>query len=284
MSTDLIIDGYNVMHLAGLARKAIGAGDLERARERLLRKLHSQLSTNERKRTTVVFDGTDQPASGSRWFKRFEMAVLFSPFGQEADDVIEELIRTHRDPRRLVVVSSDNRLKQAARSHRAGWLDADTFLCEIEHRSSATETETNSPQVSPARPPENLSETEVQRWISEFGEIDVSAIRRETASGMAAGATTPGKPTTESGIGRLRTSKRTPSAPIVGENRLGHQPRTPQGTVSDPNETRKEPQREPGAESPSRQQPFDDDPELEFWQQRVDELLKEQDGPEPPQK
>jgi len=57
----LIIDGYNLMHAAGMARERYGPGDLERCRERLLRFLHSRLTAEERKRTTIVFDAWDPP-------------------------------------------------------------------------------------------------------------------------------------------------------------------------------------------------------------------------------
>ena len=57
----LIIDGYNVMHAAGLAREKYGPGDLARKRTELLFKLARRLTTEERQRCTVVFDAIDAP-------------------------------------------------------------------------------------------------------------------------------------------------------------------------------------------------------------------------------
>ncbi len=43
-STDLLIDGYNLLHAAGLGRARYGPGDLQRARQALLRKLFELLT------------------------------------------------------------------------------------------------------------------------------------------------------------------------------------------------------------------------------------------------
>ncbi len=51
-----LIDGYNLMHAAGIARVRYARGDLERCRNRLLLKLSELLTEDERQRATVVFD------------------------------------------------------------------------------------------------------------------------------------------------------------------------------------------------------------------------------------
>ena len=56
-----IIDGYNLLHAAGLGRPTYGPGDLERCRNRLLSFLRTHLRAAERARTTVVFDARDAP-------------------------------------------------------------------------------------------------------------------------------------------------------------------------------------------------------------------------------
>ena len=52
----LIVDGYNLLHAAGLARMLYGPGDLERARQRLLSLLAERLRSDERRRCRIVFD------------------------------------------------------------------------------------------------------------------------------------------------------------------------------------------------------------------------------------
>ena len=57
----LLVDGYNLMHAAGMARLRYGPGELERCRGRFLRFLRRHLTAYESSRTTVVFDAADAP-------------------------------------------------------------------------------------------------------------------------------------------------------------------------------------------------------------------------------
>ncbi len=56
MTPRLIIDGYNLMHAAGLALRSYGPGELEACRQRLLQLLSDRLPLTQRRRTRVVFD------------------------------------------------------------------------------------------------------------------------------------------------------------------------------------------------------------------------------------
>ena len=56
----LLIDGYNLLHAAGLARRRYGPGGLEKARGSLLGFLAASLG-NETSQTTVVFDAAAPP-------------------------------------------------------------------------------------------------------------------------------------------------------------------------------------------------------------------------------
>ncbi|MCA8999987.1 MAG: NYN domain-containing protein [Planctomycetaceae bacterium] len=177
MPYDLIIDAYNLMHYAGFVRRHYGPGDLERARDRFLKKLRKQLTEEERRRTTVVFDGTQQADSDQRDFQQFGMTILFSPFGLEADDVIEELIRQHSHPKQLIVVSSDHRLHRAAKARKANPLDSEVFLDTYEERKRTVAPERRE-STSPVDIPEDVSEEELNQWLSEFGGVDPEEIRR----------------------------------------------------------------------------------------------------------
>src|SRR5580693_6455746 len=57
----LIIDGYNLMHACGLARKSYGPGQLRQCRVQLVRYLARHLTSPERERTTIVFDAREAP-------------------------------------------------------------------------------------------------------------------------------------------------------------------------------------------------------------------------------
>ncbi len=57
----LVIDGYNLMHVAGILGRGVGPGSLQRSRLALLNFLAESLDPRELPRTTVVFDSHDAP-------------------------------------------------------------------------------------------------------------------------------------------------------------------------------------------------------------------------------
>src|SRR5436305_15278721 len=97
----LVIDGYNVMHAAGMARAAYGRGELAKIRHELLFRLAKRLTIEERQRCTVVFDAIDAPSNLPGRSVYQGMTVLFAKPGHEADELIELLIAKHPAPRRL---------------------------------------------------------------------------------------------------------------------------------------------------------------------------------------
>ncbi len=103
MSLHIIIDGYNLIRqtpdLAELDRL-----DLELGRDALIERLsaYRRIKPN---RITVVFDGTQAPAIGTRQEKRSGISIVYSPVGEIADSVIKRLADRERE--RAVVVSSD---------------------------------------------------------------------------------------------------------------------------------------------------------------------------------
>jgi len=143
MPADLLIDGYNLLHAAGLALPRYGPGDLHRRRARLLQKLGELLDLEVQARTTVVFDARrDPPESAPPQTERL-IRVVFAPAPLEADDLIEQLLARHSAPRQLLVVSSDRRLRRAAQRRGAASLTSEAFLDQIE----------DEPHLhSPARP------------------------------------------------------------------------------------------------------------------------------------
>jgi predicted RNA-binding protein with PIN domain len=169
----LIIDGYNVMHAAGLARATYGPGDLARKRFELLVKLARRLTIEERKRCTVVFDAIDAPKYLSGRFRHEEMLVLFAEPGHEADELIEILICEHSAPRRLTVVSSDHRLQNAIRKRRGTAVDSDVFLIKVEspHRQIGSSQPLGTTTTDPNK--------DLDFWLREFEGIDPESLNRE---------------------------------------------------------------------------------------------------------
>jgi predicted RNA-binding protein with PIN domain len=116
-----LIDGYNLMHAVGLAKRAMPAAKFERARTKLLDWLAD--SMKDRAEVRVVFDAQQAPARSPESIHR-GVRVRFA-FSQTADDLIEELIVAEPKSAALTVVSNDSRVKEAAR--RGGCV---TFSCE----------------------------------------------------------------------------------------------------------------------------------------------------------
>lgn len=180
----LLIDGYNLLHAAGMARKRYATGQLERARRQLLIFLANHLTAEERERATIVFDAGDAPADVARQMIVEGMVVVFASPGGDADEAIEEMLLEHSAPRQVRVVSSDHRLQKAARHRRAASVDSEAFITELEHRgpigrrdeSSSDKTGTVDPKFGGPTSPD-----ETRRWLEIFGEIPEASELEEEA-------------------------------------------------------------------------------------------------------
>ena len=163
----LIIDGYNLIHAAGIMGRGVGPGSLERARQALVRTLAASVEPGELGRTVVVFDAAsgDVPLGLPRTETIDGVTVRFASGYDSADALIEELIRRDAAPRRLTVVSSDHRIQRAARRRRARAVDSDVWftqlLCERRQRGEAV--------PGSAKPLGEVGRHEVLYWLKEFG-------------------------------------------------------------------------------------------------------------------
>ena len=161
----LIIDGYNLLNAVGILPRGIGPGSLERSRAALLNFLAESLPHQERQNTTVVFDaGKDAPRGLPREQDFRGITIHFASQYDEADTLIEELIRADTAPRSLTVVSSDHRLQRAARRRRARAVDSDRWYAEVltrRRRERAPRTDSRKPQ-----PP--TSAEDIAYWLDKF--------------------------------------------------------------------------------------------------------------------
>ncbi len=174
-STDLLIDGYNLLHAAGLGRARYGPGDLQRARQALLRKLFELLTPAEIARTAVVFDARQPPPHlPPYWYINGLRVVYARPHG-DADLLLEQLIDEHSHPRQLTIVSSDHRLHRAAKSRRAEATDSAEFLQFLEHRRRST-TEIPLPIPAKTAPTQDVAAAELAYWMSVFGDVKISEL------------------------------------------------------------------------------------------------------------
>lgn len=195
MPVQILIDGYNLLFTAGFEGRGRGRGWLGQARQRLLKHLEANLSPELIPNTLVVFDVSadvmkdrdrdlDQvPGSTRGTTSTSGIQVTFAFDFEEADDMLENLIRKHSSPKNLTVVSSDNRIRKCALARRAISVGSDEFLDWLDHPESALTADSDSAgnklgnQLGNARASEDeprkedlkLSESEVQEWLREFG-------------------------------------------------------------------------------------------------------------------
>jgi len=176
----LIIDGYNLMHAAGMVRGRYGPGDLQRCRERLIRFLVDHLYNEQRQRTTVVFDAKDAPPGVPRFSRLERMAIQFAPSASDADTVIEEMILAHSAPRHILLVSSDHRLQRAARVRRAKFIDSEDFFDQLEQRGEVETVVDSQPDRIKESPKYSgeISQADAEQWMAEFGDLNLG--ERET--------------------------------------------------------------------------------------------------------
>lgn len=181
----LLIDGYNLMYAAGLARVRYAPGDLERCRHRLLVLIAEQLHPDQRARTTVVFDAQEAPPGAERRMTHQGISVLFAEPGQDADTFLELLIATHSASRQIVLVSSDHRLQKAVAKRHGRSLDSDKFLEVLASGDARRQPETVARSSGrsgggkhttvgnrvPAAPADDLD-----YWLQQFGSVDPATL------------------------------------------------------------------------------------------------------------
>ncbi len=155
-----LFDGYNVYHAAcklgeqwvsivPIALCGLIAEDMQRLRD------HG----------VIVFDGRIPRGRPERVDPEGYVRIVYSGVSSDADSEIEYLIKKNTAPRRLVVVSSDRRIRQAARRRRARSLSAVEYLMEMINRA-------NRPVRRSKEPPEKRSgliEGDVDMWLNIFG-------------------------------------------------------------------------------------------------------------------
>ncbi|MBN9121586.1 MAG: NYN domain-containing protein [Planctomycetes bacterium] len=107
-----LIDGYNLMHAAGLATRAMPPAQFDRARERFLDWLADGI-VGRGTTVRVVFDAQQAPSPSLESVHR-GVRVRFA-FRRTADDLIEELVAVEPKPAALTVVSNDSRVRESGR-------------------------------------------------------------------------------------------------------------------------------------------------------------------------
>ena len=175
----LLIDGYNITQPIAPSRNPDPRW-LEKNRAGLLRDLTRFLPESVRDQTCVVFDAANPPPGRADRFDHQGIQVRFSVGYPTADDLLEQLIRAHHAPKRLMVVSSDHRVQNVARQRKARFSDSDPWMdaltdgkpqlaVPITTLPGEREQRGHDDDPSRAKKPRISSTREVADWMREFG-------------------------------------------------------------------------------------------------------------------
>jgi len=156
MAEQIIIDGYNLIHRVEELR-AVALQSLEEARRRLVFKLQGFLR-GKKLRATIVFDGEHVGHPSRKMMDTIEIIYTLPP--QKADDVIRRIVQKSTNRRNITVVSSDNPVKDYARTLGANTMRSEEFyrkyLCLEEKFEDSAE-------------PPAMSRQELAEWLRLFG-------------------------------------------------------------------------------------------------------------------
>ena len=154
----LIIDGTNLLHAIYNV-----VGDSESINEIGMCKAISHLLRLTGEKGEVIFDGKGPP--DKEGFDNIDyLEVSFSGTGSDADSIIEDKIRASTAPKGLTVVSSDRRLRKAARTRKATSVKSEVFWIDLKKQLSRKATE-----EEPAAKRQGISTSETKQWLDFFG-------------------------------------------------------------------------------------------------------------------
>ena len=158
----LLIDCYNLLHTA--MPPALAGLDEDRLCRLLAR---GPARSRGRDHAVVVCDGVPKPGVPSE-SPVAGIELVYSGAGRTADDVIIERIDADSAPRRLVVVSTDHRIRRAAR-RRARAVTSDQFVGRLVELLGARGAASGPPPRGSDKPAvDRLSESDVQAWLEAF--------------------------------------------------------------------------------------------------------------------
>ncbi len=160
----LIVDGYNVIHRTPPYRQ-LAEDDLDAARTALVSDV-AAFAHGEWK-ATVVFDGHANPHSEGLPHEVSGVTVVFSPYGVDADVVIEARARAARERGdETVVVTSDAQLQWTVMGGATTRMSADEFGGELRDADEAWREHAPAGQRSTRL--EDLIDEDVRRRLARW--------------------------------------------------------------------------------------------------------------------
>jgi predicted RNA-binding protein with PIN domain len=159
----LLIDGYNLLNVTSIFGEAGPGTELHRTRLAFLNFLASSFTKRQRSATTIVFDAAGAPPGLPSTISHDGMTIHFAHRHSNADELIEELLESHRAPRSLTVISSDHRVQRAARHRGASFVDSEVWYADLKTRRKKAASDD-----SMSKPSASVSNDELSYWIAQF--------------------------------------------------------------------------------------------------------------------
>ncbi len=153
-----IIDGYNL--LCSVHKVAVHSEEMSEAHFcRLIGRYLRIIGTEGQ----IVFDGIGPPDK-TPFSYTAGVEVIFSGSRTDADTFIEDKISSDTAPKRLTVVSTDRRIRIAARTRKAASVKSEQFWRDVVNvlRKKAKAQE-------PAEKRQGLDQAQTKQWLKYFG-------------------------------------------------------------------------------------------------------------------
>ncbi|MFZ4576329.1 MAG: NYN domain-containing protein [Phycisphaerales bacterium] len=169
----LLVDVYNVLHITGVLPPELAGLDVAELGDLI------GVSRYRSGKTLLVCDGFGAPTvddkeacaylSGREPNARDYAGILFAGRGREADSLIERLLERFGGSRRVTVISSDHRLKRAAKRAKARHVRSEDFLRDLAEDARRTPRAPRAARPKGLGDDTQLSKDEVDLWARRFG-------------------------------------------------------------------------------------------------------------------
>jgi hypothetical protein len=153
-----IIDGYNL--LWAIPKIDSDWGDITDVQ---LCRLISRYLRVVRQPGEVIFDGIGPPDK-TPFYSTVGVDIVFSGANTDADSIIEARLKDDSAPKRLTIVSSDRRIRNAAKSRKAVSIKSEQFWLEMVNLLNR-----RSSEVEPGEKRDGLDQAQTKQWLEYFG-------------------------------------------------------------------------------------------------------------------
>jgi len=162
----IVIDGWNVIHSNPRLKKLLTQLSQEAARAELAHML-APIHDYGGARVTIVYDGSGDEISIVRPNEILTFSEVYTPSFLTADELIEQLCSTSKNPDRILVVTRDNLLRLTASSFGALSISPDKIFEWSTHAQSGL---TNAAQAN------NRKAQRSWQQANPFSDLDTLAI------------------------------------------------------------------------------------------------------------